>query len=66
MPIHEEGKPGSIYPRRDSLIQVQEEGIAQLPINTPNELISLLKRHENTVIFVVSQDSLKVGTNGNS
>lgn len=41
-------KPPSIYPTRGNLNQVIQEGIAQLPITTPNALIALLNTYSNT------------------
>jgi hypothetical protein len=39
----------SLFPYRDSIQQVEAEGLAQLPITKPNELIALLRIHENTL-----------------
>ena len=40
----------SLFPARDSVKQVVAEGLAQLPITNENELITLLRLHENTIL----------------
>lgn len=40
----------TLFPTRTTLKEVMQEGLAQLPISTPNELIALLHLHQNTVI----------------
>jgi hypothetical protein len=39
-----------LYPTLDSVSSVIDMGIAQLPIQTPNALISLLMTYHNTLI----------------
>lgn len=40
----------SLFPARDSLREVIEEAKASLPITNPNQLVSILQLHENTLI----------------
>lgn len=40
----------SIFPSRNTLKEVEQEGISQLPITTSNELIALLRLQQNTLI----------------
>ena len=44
----------SLFPTRDSVEEVVQEGLAQLPIQTPNALIALLQLHGNTVVKLTS------------
>lgn len=39
----------SLFPLRESLQQVEQEALAQLPITTPNQLIALLRLQQNTL-----------------
>lgn len=43
-------KQQSIFPSRNTLKEVEQEGISQLPITTSNELIALLRLQQNTLI----------------
>lgn len=45
--------PVSLYPARDSLGQVQDEAIAQLPITSANQIVALLRLHENTMLNIM-------------
>lgn len=40
----------TLFPARTTLKEVMQEGLAQLPITTNNELIALLHLHQNTII----------------
>jgi hypothetical protein len=40
----------SIYPTRDSLQEVIDEGVSQLPITSKNQLIGLLMTYQNTLV----------------
>ena len=42
----------TLFPRRDSLQQVIDEGLALLPITTPNQLLSLLYIQQNTMAAI--------------
>lgn len=39
----------SLFPSRETLEQVVQEGIAMLPITNPNQLIALLNMQANTI-----------------
>jgi len=39
----------SLFPHRDSLQQVEQEALAQLPITNSIELIALLRLQQNTL-----------------
>jgi hypothetical protein len=39
----------SLFPRRDTVQQVINEGIASLPITNQNDLLALLYLHQNTI-----------------
>jgi hypothetical protein len=41
-----------MFPTRDSIKQVVDEGVALLPITTPNQLIALLHMHQNTILHL--------------
>ena len=45
----------SLFPIRESLQQVEQEAIAQLPITTPNQLIALLRLQQNTLQHIMRQ-----------
>lgn len=45
----------TLYPTRGTLKEVIQEGLSQLPINNPNELVALLHLHHNTVINLMSK-----------
>lgn len=40
----------SIFPSRSTLKEVEAEGLAQLPITSPNELIALMRLQQNTIL----------------
>jgi hypothetical protein len=40
----------TLFPTRDSVELVEAEGVAMLPITEPNDLIALLRLHENTIL----------------
>lgn len=42
----------TLFPRRDTLQQVIDEGLALLPITTPNQLLSLLYIQQNTIAHI--------------
>jgi len=44
----------TLYPTRDTLKEVIQEGLSQLPIDNPNELVALLHLHRNTVLNLKS------------
>ena len=39
-----------MFPTRDSIKQVVDEGVAMLPITSTNQLIALLHLHQNTIL----------------
>lgn len=45
----------SLFPTRETLEEVFQEALAQLPITDPNELVALLQLHQNTLIHQLSQ-----------
>ena len=42
----------TLFPARDTLKEVIQEGVAQLPIDNPNDLVALLHLHHNTIINI--------------
>lgn len=40
----------SLFPVRQSLQEVEQEAMAQLPITSPNQLIALLRLQQNTML----------------
>lgn len=45
----DDDKQLSLFPVRDSLEEVIQEGLAMLPITNPNQLIALLNMQANTI-----------------
>ena len=45
----------SLFPTRDTVQEVVQEGLAKLPISNPNELIALLQLHQNTVLSLAEK-----------
>lgn len=41
-----------LFPTMDSLESVVDMGLAQLPINTPNQLVGILMAYHNTMLKV--------------
>ena len=46
----------SLFPVRSSVQQVEKEGLAMLPITAPNQLLTLLRMHQNTIIHLADQE----------
>ena len=46
----------SLFPVRSSVQQVEKEGLAMLPITAPNQLLTLLRMHQNTIIHLSDQE----------
>ena len=46
----------SLFATRDSVEEVMKEGLAQLPITTPNQLITLLMIQQNTILDILNED----------
>ena len=54
----QEPKQQSLFPTRDSLQEVMDEGLAALPIINPNQLIALLQLHHNTLLNLMDHRSI--------
>lgn len=48
-------KQQSLFPTADSLEEVLAEAKASLPIQTENELVALLHKHENTILYLLGE-----------
>lgn len=40
----------SLFPTAHSIEAVEQQAIANLPITTPNQIIAILRHHENTIL----------------
>ena len=49
----------SLFPSRDTLDEVESEGLAQLPITSPNKLVALLRLQQNTIIKMMSAGEIQ-------
>jgi hypothetical protein len=49
-------KPQSLYPVRDSLSEVVDEAVSQLPIINRNHLTTLLMTYHNTLLHVQREE----------
>jgi hypothetical protein len=50
-------QPNPRFPTRESLSEVREIGISELPITSANQLIALLNSHQNTILSLQGEQS---------
>lgn len=52
--------PYRLFPRRETLAEVEAFAASQLPITTQNDLVGLLMLYHNTLLHVQSKDTPNV------